>query len=875
MGHFDSFTHFAKNTIILAQKEMETQKDAQIKTQHLLLGILKQTNSTAGAILKNFGITYENTSLIAKELNEAMKKTKEQGTETPKTNRPLLSPFAQKAIESAAQTALDFGHPMVDSEHLLYALVKQKESGAIHLFKNLMVNPEHLASYLENLFQQGDKHQNSKSNVMLAPQNPQQMESLLNGLQGMFMDMNQEKNTAGQFAGMDQQKGGTTQQTQKNKKMALDYFCRDLTEEAQQDKLDKIIGRDKEITRVVQILARKTKNNPLLLGDPGVGKTAIIEGLAQRIMDGTVSDGLLDKRVFSLSMSDLVAGTKYRGEFEERLKRVVEEASNIENEVILFIDELHTIIGTGSAEGSLDAANILKPALSRGTVQIIGATTIEEYKKYIEKDAALSRRFQSVDVPETTVNETIEILKGVAPHYETYHSVKISPEAIIAAVKLSQRYINDRFLPDKAFDTLDEACTLKSTGIRKNGKNIRELRKKVANVVKQKEEAVIAQDYEKANKLHKKELTLTEELKKLKSQKQTGKQIKKVEEKDIATIIEQMTGVPTTTLVNDEISQLQNLEATLSQKVIGQTHAVSQISKAIRRARIGIQNPNRPLGAFLFMGPTGVGKTELVKQLAQEVYHNPEALIKIDMSEFSAGHSTSRLVGTTAGYVGYDNGGQLTDKIRRKPYSIVLFDEIEKAHKDVHNLLLQILEDGILTDGKGRKVSFKNTIIILTSNIGAERFQKQANLIGFTDSEKDITQHKQDFEIAKEDVLKDLKQSFSAEFVNRLDGTIVFQPLDKEAIKEILKIQIKELETRLEEKQIKLNYGGALINTLAKLSYHPESGAREVRRIISEKIEMPLVEELVHESMKQTTSLRVSFDSQKAHCTFTKEKKTK
>lgn len=870
MGNFDSFTHFAKNTIILAQKEMAKVKDSQIKTQHLLLGILRQTNSTAGVILRNFGVTYDNASLISRELNIKTQYTPKDKID--ESTPPLLSLFAQQAIESAAQAALDFGHPMVDSEHLLYALVKQKESGAIHLFKNLMLNPAHLENYLENLFQQESKHKSSKSGTVLTPQNPNQIDSLLNSLQGMFIGMGNEKNASGPFPGVDNQKENSTHQPRKNKKLALDYFCHDLTDEALQGKLDKIVGREKEISRVVQILARKTKNNPLLLGDPGVGKTAIIEGLAQRIIKGNVSDCILDKQVFALSMSDLVAGTKYRGEFEERLKRVIDEASNIENEVILFIDELHTIIGTGAAEGSLDAANILKPALSRGKVQIIGATTMDEYKKYIEKDAALSRRFQSVDIPEPTVEETIEILKGVAPHYEEYHSVKISAEALISTAKLSHRYINDRFLPDKAFDMLDEACALKSTGTKNNGKPIRELRTKLVNTVKQKEEAVVSQNYERANKLHQKEMALEEELKKLKNKKNTRKSVKKVDETDIAKILEQMTGIPASSLLTNELSQLQNLENNLKQKVVGQSHAISQVSKSIRRARVGIQNPNRPLGTFLFMGPTGVGKTELVKQLSKEVFHNNDALIKIDMSEFSAGHSTSRLVGTTAGYVGYNNGGQLTDKINRKPYSIVLFDEIEKAHKDVHNLLLQILEDGVLTDGKGKKVSFKNTIIILTSNIGAERFQKQANSIGFADSEKDISQHKHDFEIAKEDVLKDLKQSFSAEFVNRLDGTIVFQPLDRNAIREIVKIQIDDLGTRLDEKNIKLNCGGALINTLAKLAYHPESGAREVRRIISEKLEMPLVEEFISGNISSDASLRVSFDKKKELCEFSKDR---
>ncbi len=862
MSQFDSFTNFAKNTIILAQEEMVRLEDTQIRTQHLLLGILHQQKSIGGAILRNFGVTYENASLIAKELkNPAQKKSKET------TTQALLSSFSQKAIEFAAQTALDFGHSMVDSEHLLYALVRQKESGAIHVLEKLMVNPGHIVNYLENLFQQNyskSKSTSGPSIVAPPPPNPSQIETLLNGLQSVFMGMNEEKSS---FSG--QVQNNTTQKTSsKKKKLALDYFCTNLTEEATSGKLDVIIGRDKEITRIIQILSRKTKNNPLLLGDPGVGKTAIMEGLAQRIIQGSVPDCLLDKRVFSLSMSNLIAGTKYRGEFEERLKRIIDEASMSENEVILFIDELHTIIGAGSAEGSLDAANILKPALSRGIVQIVGATTMDEYKKYIEKDAALSRRFQSLDVPEPTIPESIKILKGVQPHYESYHAVKITEEAIDLAVKLSARYINDRFLPDKAFDVLDEACTLKSTINKKNGKKIRDLRAKLSNVIKQKESSVVDQNYEKANQLHQKEQEFEKMLHKLKIQKVDQKSIKKVGEKDAAQIIEQMTGIPMSTLINSSISQLQNLEKTLAQKIINQDLAISEVAKSIRRARVGLQNPNRPLGAFLFLGPTGVGKTELVKKLAEDVFHSKEALVKIDMSEFSVKHSASRLVGTTAGYVGYENGGQLTEKIRRKPYSVVLFDEIEKAHKDVHNLLLQILEDGELTDGKGRKISFKNTIIILTSNIGAERFQQQANSIGFTDSKKDLAEHEHEFDLVRDEVLKDLKNSFSAEFINRLDKTIVFRPLERKAIKKIVELQIAELEERLKEKEIYLKTSGSVINTLAKIAYKPEYGAREVRRVISERVEMPLVESLVSGKIKHNSTLRTSYDKKNEVCEF-------
>jgi ATP-dependent Clp protease ATP-binding subunit ClpC len=873
MSHFDSFTHFAKNTLILSQEEMRRLGEQQVQTQHLLLGILRQPKSTGGAVLRDFGVTYENAFRIAETLKDA------ESTSVP-DEQNVFSSFSQKIIELAAQTALDSKHAMVDSEHILYALVKQKDCGAIHILENLLVKPEHVAEQLQGLFQK-ESVQGPAGQAGAAP-NATQIENFLNGLHGILVGMtvglHEDGDTGGggQFApreidGEDMAGGAHGgQRMSRKKKLALDYFCTDFTEMAADGKLDKIIGRDKEIKRAIQILSRKTKNNPVLLGDPGVGKTAIIEGLAQHIVDGTVPDSLVDKRVLSLSMSNLVAGTKYRGEFEERLKRIIDEASAAENEVILFIDELHTIIGAGSAEGSLDAANILKPALSRGLIQMVGATTMEEYRKHVEKDSALARRFQPIDVPEPTADEAVEILQGLRPHYEKYHVVKIDDKAIATAVKLSHRYINDRFLPDKALDLLDEACASKSLTNNANGKEIRDLRKKLSKTQKDKETAVIGQNYEKANKLHQEEERLQLAIQTMKSKAAVGKVPKKITEEDIARMLEQMTGVPMSAMLDGESIHLQNLEKTLRAKVVGQEKGIEKISQAIRRARVGLQNPNRPLGVFMFLGPTGVGKTELVKQLAKEVYHDEKALIKMDMSEFSASHTGSRLVGAPAGYIGHDDGGELTEKVRRKPYSIVLFDEIEKAHKDVHNLLLQIFEDGHLTDGKGRQISFRNTVIVLTSNIGAQRFQTTANAIGFADDEKDLSAKEHEFEMATDDVMKDLKKAFVPEFVNRLDSVVVFHPLNRDAIKQIVKLQVAEFQERLNEKGIALQVGGSTINSLAKASYHPESGARQVRRVLADKMEHPLAEGLLNGSIKAGSTLKVSFNGKTELCSFSK-----
>jgi ATP-dependent Clp protease ATP-binding subunit ClpC len=867
-SHFDSFTHFAKNTLILAQEEMRRLGEKQVQTQHLLLGILRQPKSLGGSILQNFGVTYENTFRIAEELKSPKKENEKEAANT-------FSAFSQRVIESGAQTALDHGHSMVDNEHILYSLVQQKDSGALHILEALMVKPAQIAEHLENLFQ---KTQNTVTgNPGFSVPNSEQIESLLTGLHGVLVGIahgmgDEEGAGDGQFSSR-QQGGNRTEEPPtrgtRKKKLALDYFCTDFTDMAMNGKLEKIIGRTKEIGRVIQILSRKTKNNPVLLGDPGVGKTAILEGLAQKIAEGRVPDSLMDKRVLSLSMANLIAGTKYRGEFEERLKRVIEEASAAENEVILFIDELHTIIGAGSAEGSLDAANILKPVLSRGLIQMVGATTIEEYRKYVEKDAALARRFQAVDVPEPTIDEAIEILKGLKKHYEKYHLVTISDKAAEAAVNLSARYINDRFLPDKAIDLLDEACASKSLTNRTNGKEVRDVRMKLTAIQRKKEQAVIAQNYEKANDLHQKEQRLETEIQALKTKKVVGRKPKTVTEADIAQVLEQVTDIPVKALLGSELKKLQGLEKILARKIVGQNDAITNISKAIRRARVGLQDPKRPLGVFLFLGPTGVGKTELVKQLSQEIYHDEKSLIKMDMSEFSSGHTSSRLVGATAGYVGHEDGGELTEKVRRKPHSIVLFDEIEKAHKEVHNMLLQIMEDGELTDGKGRKISFRNTIIILTSNVGAARFQQNANSIGFTDSKKDLSEHEHEFNVISDEVKKDLRESFSAEFLNRLDAAIMFHPLNRGAIKKIVVLQLEEFQKRLQGKNITLKIGGSVINALAKAAYHPENGAREVRRVLAERVEHPLVEALINGDFSEGETLKVSYDAKAKACTFT------
>ena len=623
----------------------------------------------------------------------------------------------------------------------------------------------------------------------------------------------------------------------------LDYFTEDLTLRAKDGKIEPIIGRDREIERMIHILNRKTKNNPVLIGEPGVGKTAIVEGLARRIAEGKVPSALARKRVLVLNMGSLVAGTKYRGEFEQRFDDIIKEAVNAESSIILFIDEIHTVVGAGSAEGSLDAANILKPALSRGSLQVVGATTVDEYRT-VEKDRALERRFQSILVEEPTVEDAIDILKGIRKTFEEFHAISITDDALEAAVELSKRYITDRFLPDKAIDVLDEAAAGKSLQSEASPE-IRKLEEKIEKLLTKQQQAVKEQKYHEALKLKQEHADLQEKLKTLQSHRDGDRRTPLwISEDEITHVVARMTGVPVTKLLKSERKKLQNLELLLRKRVVGQDDAIRKVARAIRRSRVGIADQKRPIGSFLFLGPTGVGKTELVRAIAAEVYGKEDALIKIDMSEFMERHNVSRLTGTTAGYVGYEEGGQLTEAVRRKPYSVILFDEVEKAHPEFFNILLQILEDGTLTDGQGKKVDFRNAIIVMTSNIGAEKLTKQAAKIGFK-LEGDAEAEERGYEEKRQEVIQELKDNLRPEFLNRIDHIIVFNALDQGSIRKIVQIHLKDLEDRLKQQSFGLSVDPKAVQLLGELGFDPEYGARPVRRVIQERIEDEIAEDIL------------------------------
>ncbi|RKW24368.1 ATP-dependent Clp protease ATP-binding subunit [Candidatus Gracilibacteria bacterium] len=639
---------------------------------------------------------------------------------------------------------------------------------------------------------------------------------------------------------------------------ALDFFSTNLTEEAKEGKIDKIIGRENEVERLVAILNRKTKNNPVLVGEPGVGKTAIVEGLALKIAEGKVPFSMKDKKVLALDMTSLVAGTKYRGEFESRIKQVVEEASKVENEIILFIDEIHTIIGAGGGEGTLDASNILKPAMGRGKIRIIGATTYNEYKKYIEKDSALERRFQQIVVNEPTKEIAKVILGGIKNSFEDYHNLTITDDAINEAVDLSVRYITDRFLPDKAIDLIDEACSLKSMKYNFDETEIKLLKEKISENNKKIEDYVISQQYKKAFKLKEKQIELENKITNLKQKFQVPKNKRfNVTAPDVQKVLSISSGIPVSNLGKDETAKILGLERKIKSEIIGQDEAVSSIIKSIMRSKTGISNPNRPIGSFLFLGPTGVGKTELVKVLAKYFYDDKDALIKIDMSEYSDKTSVNKLIGASSGYVGYEDGGVFTEKVRKKPYSVVLFDEIEKGDFEVYNLLLQILEEGVLTDNKGKKINFKNTIIIMTSNIGQEEFTKKAAKIGFNVTSNEEEEIIDDYKRSADKIKQNLTDYFSPEFINRIDKIIVFNPLDKAQIKKIINIGIKDLENRLKEKGFTIKYNAALINFILKNVYNPDFGAREVRRFLVDNIEELIAEKIIQNKNKRDFILSV------------------
>lgn len=765
---------------------------AYVGTEHLLLGVLAQDSSVGSKILEGAGVTLDRARLA---LNL-----------TPKTlvinmGAKGLSETAKLTLRMAYDVSQDFSQEYCGTEHILYSVLTQKNARATILLRDMNINVDTLVSELEQ-----------------------------------FLNRQQYESDGGGVA--EGRKRG-----KKAKKTALDFFGTDMTAQAREGKIDPVVGRDAQTRRVITILNRRTKNNPVLIGEPGVGKTAIVEGLAQRIVAEDVPDSLLDKRIIMLDLAGMIAGTKYRGEFEERLKKVMSELEN-DSKTIVFIDEMHLIVGAGAAEGAMDAGNILKPALARGKIQMIGATTTAEYTKHVEKDAALERRFQPIQVPEATPVETLAILKGLRKHYEEFHGVQISDEVLEDTVTLAKRYINDRFMPDKAIDLLDETAAHLRVDKGKTPPEVRKLHKELKLVQVRIEDAVDGEDYEKAAKYKQRASQIKEDLKKLEAAGKSTNRLT-VTSDDIAEVVARMTGVPVTKVIRAEAKYLLNLEKTLRKFVIGQDEAVEAVAKAVRRNRVGIGSGKRPIGSFVFLGPTGVGKTELARVLAREFFGSEDSLVKIDMSEFGEHHNVSRLVGAPAGYVGYDEGGQLTDKIRRQPYSLVLFDEIEKAHPEVFNMMLQILEDGYLTDAKGRKIDFTNTIIIMTSNIGAEKLQKEANLGFQADRKGDFDDLDALHSRNKDKVFDDLKKMMRPEFLNRIDKVIVFRALTKKNVLKILDLQIDELRERLLKHGIDIQLSSAAKNHLLEQGYDALNGVRPMRRLIADTLEDHIAHELL------------------------------
>ena len=831
--NFEKFTKEAKNALIVAQDKSRDAGLNYVGTEHILIGILTQQHSLGSTILMNFGVSLDNVYLVLKTAGRAT-------TGQPSLKTGGFSGFAKHVIGEAVRCAHDFGHTFVGTEHLLYALCVQENTAATVILENMKINPQSIKDQIIQIFKK-NQESNMKNAQMQQPGMPQgsmnPLEFFINGLNGVLVGFDKEGKEP--YKNAQQQGAQHGDKNKKSKTPALDYFTSDMVVEARKGKLDPVIGRKAEIERMISILNRKTKNNPVLIGEPGVGKTAIVEGLAQAIVMEQVPDTLLNKRILSLAMSSLVAGTKYRGEFEERLKQVIDEAIAVGN-VILFIDEMHTVVGAGSAEGSLDASNILKPALARGKLQIVGATTTSDYRKQVENDPALERRFQPIMVNEPNEEDTVLMLRGIKKGFEDHHQMIIDEDSILAAVKLSKRYIADRFLPDKAIDVIDEACALKRMKYRTVRDTSKKFHSELDEVVKRKEQAVSDQNYELAAELRCKEIELNRKIEDETKSRAPQVVREHITEEDVAKVISTMTGVPVTRLIKTEMDRLLNLEGDFKKRIIGQEDAVSEVSKAIRRSRAGISDEKRPIASFIFMGPTGVGKTELVKALAEEIYHDEKALIKIDMSEFMERHNTSRLTGTTAGYVGYDDGGSLTETVRRRPYSVVLFDEIEKAHPDVFNMLLQILEDGILTDGKGRRVDFRNTIIVMTSNIGAARLTEKAGPIGFATAKEDLKVAENAYSSLKDEVMGELKDYFRPEFINRVDKIVMFNPLTHDNVKEIVKLTLNKLQSRLNDKNITLQTLPQALDYLATESYDEKYGARPARRKIQDLVQDPL-----------------------------------
>lgn len=796
---YGRFTEKAEKAINLTQESAIQLGHSYVGTEHLLLGLVREGTGVAARVLQGQGVTEEK---ILKEIDELIGR----GDNT--QQQPLdFTPRTKRVLELGLKEARRLGHNYIGTEHLLLGVMREGESVAVRILMDLGVDPQKMFNDIVK---------------MLSEEAP--------GTKG------EPKNTS----------NDTNMPT-------LNQFGRDLTEMAREAKFDPIIGRDKEIERVIQILSRRTKNNPCLIGEPGVGKTAIAEGLAQKIVEGNIPELLKDKRVVTLDLSSMVAGAKYRGEFEERLKKAMDEIRKAGN-VILFIDEMHTIIGAGAAEGAIDASNILKPSLARGEIQVIGATTINEYHKHVEKDAALERRFQPITVGEPSKEEAVEILKGIRDKYEAHHRVKITDGALEAAVKLSDRYISDRYLPDKAIDLIDEAASKVRLKAFTAPPDVKKLEEQIERLGKEKEDAIRSQEFEKAAGIRDQEQKLKAEHERIKGdwyqKNQTRTDI--VTEEEVGDIVASWTGIPVKRLAEEESERLMKLEEVLHQRVIGQDEAVKAISKAIRRGRVGLKDPKRPIGSFIFLGPTGVGKTELSKALAEAMFGNENAMIRIDMSEYMEKFAVSRLVGSPPGYVGYEEGGQLTEKVRRKPYSVLLFDEIEKAHPDVFNILLQILEDGRLTDSQGRVVDFRNTVIIMTSNVGG-RMITEPKRLGFVAGDNTA----RNYEDMKGNVMGELKKTFRPEFLNRVDDIIVFHPLDEENIKSIVGIMLEVLVKRLGQNAIVLEVSDAVKAHLAKKGFDPVFGARPLRRSIQSMIEDKLAESMLEGSVKPGGTVQV------------------
>lgn len=823
---FKKFSPNLKRALVEAEK-IALGYDSSIDTEHQLLSLLHDKETLAYEILTNFDISLDRIGLITSLI-----------TRKDHLNNQNITPDAKKSIQLAVQNALKFHHQNIGSEHMLLALVSNKSFNSYQVIERIGVDPKKIKKQIESIFQ-------GISNSFNAEPRPIQ--------NSMFDDtgfLPPEMGDGEQFFGIGPAPLSNQVKEPPKKDSVLDSFSTNLTKLANEGKLDPVIGREKEISRIIQTLSRRTKNNPILIGEPGVGKTAIVEGLAQRIAAGNISDKLRGTEILSIDLGSILAGTMYRGQFESRIKKILAEIKKNGN-IILFVDEVHMMVGAGSTEGSIDAANLLKPMLARGELRLIGSTTFDEYKKHIEKDAAFERRFQPVKIDEPSIDETIKILSGIKNRYEKFHAVVYSESALRAAAELSARYINDRFLPDKAIDLIDEAGASKNTQIKRDPV-LHQSERELAIVLKRKESMISAEKYEDATKMREREMILKEKISQLSTNK-SDKDATLVTDEDIAKLVGDWTGVPVSNINASERKSYLNLDKKLRKKIIGQDEAIAELSKALKRSRIGIGNPRRPIGSFLFLGPTGVGKTELAKVLARDIFGSENSLVKLDMSEFMEKHNVARLIGAPAGYIGYEEGGKLTETIRKNPYSIILFDEIEKAHPEVFNILLQIMEDGELSDAKGRKVDFRNCILILTSNLGTDVLRRRS-AIGFNNS----SSSEEKYQLLKRSVMETVEKSFRPEFINRLDQIIVFYPLDGKSLRRIVDLQLEELRLRLKNQQYNLEVPSKVRDFIAKKSFNEQFGARPIRKYIADHIETLLSDAILSEQLLPGNTIKIS-----------------